>query len=236
MVTVDITELKLQPKSVVLDAGCGTGRHMRELMKIPDLKIVGIDKNEKDLREAGQSLKDLREIFGYPNNDSSVMKADVNKLPFANETFDCVICSEVLEHIPQHHNALQELVRVLKPQGNLIISVPRYYPERICWLISPEYHSELGGHIRIYKKKHLREMLSNHGIKCWKINYKHALHAPYWWLKCMVGLKNEAHWLVKYYKRFLEWDIMQKPFLTRMLEGLLNPLMGKSIVFYLKKG
>ncbi len=236
MVTVDIRELKLPPNSVVLDAGCGTGRHLRELAKIPDLKIVGIDKNEKDLRDAGQSLKDVKEIFGYPNNNSSVMKADINKLPFADEAFDCVICSEVLEHVPQHHDALQELLRVLKPQGDLIISVPRYFPERICWLLSPAYHNEEGGHIRIYKKKQLRKMLAVHGIECWKINYKHALHAPYWWLKCMVGLKNEAHWLVMCYKRFLEWDIMQKPFLTRMLEGLLNPFLGKSIVFYLRKG
>ncbi len=236
MVTVDISGLKLKAQSVVLDAGCGTGRHLRELAKNPDWKIVGIDKNEKDLFDAGQSLKDVREIFGYPNNNCYVMKADINKLPFADEAFDCVICSEVLEHIPQHHDALQELLRVLKPQGDLIISVPRYFPERICWLISPAYHNEEGGHIRIYKKKHLRRMLAGHGIECWKINYKHALHAPYWWLKCMVGLKNEAHWLVKCYKRFLEWDIMQKPFLTRMLEGLLNPLLGKSIVFYLRKG
>lgn len=236
MVTVDISGLKLKAQSVVLDAGCGTGRHLRELAKIPGLKIVGIDKNEKDLRDAGQSLKDVKEIFGYPNNNSSVMKADINKLPFADESFDCVICSEVLEHIPRHHDALQELVRVLKPQGDLIISVPRYFPERICWLISPAYHNEDGGHIRIYKKNHLQKMMASNGIKCWKINYKHALHAPYWWLKCLVGLKNEAHWLVKYYKRFLEWDIMQKPFLTRMLEGLLNPLLGKSIVFYLRKG
>ena len=233
MVTVDIPELKLQPKNVVLDAGCGTGRHLRELAKIPDLKIVGIDKNEKDLNDASRSLQ---ETPNAATNNFYVMKADINMLPFADEAFDCIICSEVLEHIPQHHDALQELVRVLKPQGNLIISVPRYFPERICWLISPAYHKEEGGHIRIYKKNHLRKILTSHGIKCWKINYKHALHAPYWWLKCLVGLKNEAHWLVKYYKIFLEWDIMQKPFLTRMLEGLLNPLLGKSIVFYLRKG
>jgi ubiquinone/menaquinone biosynthesis C-methylase UbiE len=232
MVTVDIRELKLQPECVVLDAGCGTGRHMRALAKIPDLKIVGIDKNDKDLDDANRSLLEMPDAAAH---NFSVMKADINKLPFADEAFDCVICSEVLEHIPHHHNALQELVRVLKPQGTLIISVPRYYPERICWMISSEYHNEPGGHIRIYKKKHLRKMLASHGIKCWKTDYKHALHAPYWWLKCLVGLKNEDNAVVKYYKRFLEWDIMQKPFLTRMLEGLLNPVLGKSVIFYLKK-
>jgi ubiquinone/menaquinone biosynthesis C-methylase UbiE len=233
MVTVDIPELKLKQQSVVLDAGCGTGRHMRELAKIPDLKIVGIDKNEKELNDAYLSLQAMPDAA---TNNFCVIKADINEMPFAGEVFDCIICSEVLEHIPRHREALQELLRVLKPQGTLIISVPRYYPERICWLISPAYHNEQGGHIRIYKKNYLQKMLAGHGVQCWKINYKHSLHVPYWWLKCLVGLKNEEHWLVKYYKKFLEWDIMQKPLLTRVLEELLNPLLGKSIVFYLKKG
>jgi ubiquinone/menaquinone biosynthesis C-methylase UbiE len=233
MVTVDFPELKLKPQSVVLDAGCGTGRHLREMTQLPDLKIIGLDKNDRELREAYASLQGIPNA--HPDN-CLVMKADIRKLPFAAASFDCVICSEVLEHIPEHHAALKELVRVLKPQGVIVISVPRYYPERICWLISPAYHNSEGGHIRIYRKKKLAQMLAGQGINCWKINYKHALHAPYWWLKCLVGLKNEEYWLVRYYKEFLEWDIMQKPFFTRLLENLLNPILGKSIVFYLKKG
>jgi len=51
-----------------------------------------------------------------------------------------------------------------------------------------------------------------------------------------VGLKNEDHPLVRSYRKFLEWDIMKKPRPVRMLEELLNPLMGKSIVYYLRKG
>jgi 2-polyprenyl-3-methyl-5-hydroxy-6-metoxy-1,4-benzoquinol methylase len=233
MVTVDFPELKLKPQSVVLDAGCGTGRHLREMTRLPDLKIIGLDKNDQELHEAYASLQT---ILDAKIDNCLVMKADIRKLPFAAASFDFVICSEVLEHIAEHQEALTELVRVLKPQGIIVISVPRYYPERICWMISPAYHNTEGGHIRIYKKKRLAQMLAGHGIKCWKINYKHALHAPYWWLKCMVGLKNEDHWLVKYYKKFLEWDIMQKPVITRVLENLLNPILGKSIVFYLKKG
>lgn len=233
MVTVDFSELKLKPQSIVLDAGCGTGRHLREMIRRPDIKIVGLDKNDHQLHEARASLQ---EIPDAQSDNGLVMKADIRKLPFAAASFDCVICSEVLEHIPEQQEALTELVRVLRPQGIIVISVPRYYPERICWLISPEYHNSDGGHIRMYKKRMLLQMLEDHGIKCWKINYKHALHAPYWWLKCLVGLKNETHWLVKHYKKFLEWDIMKKPVLTRVLEELLNPFLGKSIVFYLKKG
>jgi SAM-dependent methyltransferase len=170
------------------------------------------------------------------SKDSLFSIADITKLPFADSSFDCVICSEVMEHIPDHEKALKEMDRILKPQGTLAVSVPRFFTERICWFISWDYHNEEGGHIRIYKKKQLREMLTRQGFKCWKINYKHALHSPYWWLKCLVGLKKEDHPLVKYYRKFLEWDIMKKPRSVRMLEDFLNPIMGKSIVYYLKKG
>jgi len=233
MVTVDFHELQLKPGSAVLDAGCGNGRHLRALAKLPDLKIVGIDRNAQDVADALVALKNMPDALSA---DYQVMQADINALPFDDASFDCVICSEVLEHIPEHEKALSELVRVLKPSGSLVVSVPRYFSERICWLISTEYHSNEGGHIRIYTKKKLKEMLANYGFRCWKINYRHALHAPYWWIKCLVGSNNESNVFVRYYRKFLEWDIMSRPRSVRILEELLNPLIGKSIVFYLRKG
>lgn len=233
MVTVDFAELKLMPGHAVLDAGCGSGRHLRALAKLPGLRIAGVDRSKKDAADALESLQNMPDAL---SNDFRVMSADLNALPFDDGVFDCVICSEVLEHIADHEQALSELVRVLKPRGQLVVSVPRYFSERICWLISSEYYNDEGGHIRIYKKRQMREMLDRQGVTCWKINYKHALHAPYWWLKCLVGLKNETHLLVRLYKKFLEWDIMRKPSGVRIVEELLNPLIGKSIVFYLRKG
>jgi 2-polyprenyl-3-methyl-5-hydroxy-6-metoxy-1,4-benzoquinol methylase len=233
MVTIDLNELNLKPHDVVLDAGCGLGRHLRHLARMPELKIFGIDKNTWALTETAKSVATMPDA---QSKDYLFSIADITKLPFADSSFDCVICSEVMEHIPDHEKALKELDRILKPQGTLAVSVPRFFTERICWFISWDYHNEEGGHIRIYKKKQLREMLTRQGFKCWKINYKHALHSPYWWLKCLVGLKKEDHPLVKYYRKFLEWDIMKKPRVVRMLEDFLNPIMGKSIVYYLKKG
>ncbi len=233
MITIDLNELNLKPHDVVLDAGCGLGRHLRHLARMPELKIFGIDKNTWALTETAKSMATMPDA---QSKDYLFSIADITKLPFADSSFDCVICSEVMEHIPDHEKALKELDRILKPQGTLAVSVPRFFTERICWFISWDYHNEEGGHIRIYKKKQLREMLTRQGFKCWKINYKHALHSPYWWLKCLVGLKKEDHLLVKYYRKFLEWDIMKKPRLVRMLEDFLNPIMGKSIVYYLKKG
>ncbi len=232
MVTVDLHELNLKPNDVVLDAGCGLGRHLRHLARMPGLKIFGIDKNAWALRETAKSLDAMPDA---QSKDYLVSIADINRLPFADASFDCIICSEVLEHIPDHEQAIRELDRILKPHGTLVVSVPRFFAERICWLISRDYYNEEGGHIRIYKKKHLHDMLTRHGFVCWKINYKHALHSPYWWLKCFVGLKNDDHFLVRNYRKFLEWDIMKKPPMVRKIEELLNPLLGKSIVYYLKK-
>ena len=63
----------------------------------------------------------------------------------------------------------------------------------------------------------------------------HALHSPYWWLKCAVGPRNDDHPAVAKYRKFLEWDIVEQPTSTRVAERLLSPALGKSIVFYGQK-
>jgi SAM-dependent methyltransferase len=233
MLTIDLHDLELKPGDKVLDAGCGSGRHLRALAALSGLKIFGVDRNQKDLDEAVAALKEMPD---RQTTDCILTCADITALPFPDEYFDCVICSEVLEHIPEHEKAIRELVRVLKPSGAIVISVPRYFSERICWLISSQYSNDEGGHIRIYKKKQLQKLLAASGLTCWKINYKHALHVPYWWLKCAVGIKNDKNVFVRLYHKFLVWDMFCKPKMVRILEEMLNPLIGKSIVFYLRKG
>ena len=236
MLTVDFQKLHLKPGNRVLDAGCGTGRHVCEAFRTGGVDVVGIDLKWEDLCKAATTLYLMREAEGGGQGRCLISRADVTTLPFRDEVFDAVICSEVLEHLADNRAAIGELVRVLKPGGNLVVSVPRFLPERICWALSEAYHHEPGGHIRIYRKKELQTLLEAAGTTCRGIRYKHGLHAPYWWLKCMVVLKDEKNILVQYYKKFLEWDIMKKPVFTRALEEILNPFLGKSIVLYLKKG
>jgi hypothetical protein len=73
------------------------------------------------------------------------------------------------------------------------------------------------------------------GCKYWSYHYAHSLHAPYWWLKCLVGPTREDSTLVNLYHRFLVWDMMKKPKLTQFLDHLLNPVIGKSTVLYFKR-
>jgi SAM-dependent methyltransferase len=233
MLTVDFNEIPLKPGMRVLDAGCGSGRHLCEAFRTPGVEVAGIDISRADLGKARGFLTLMaRERRGR----WSVACADVGHLPFSGALFDVVVCSEVLEHVFDNRAAVAELARVLKPGGDLVVTVPRFLPERVCWALSEAYHREPGGHIRIYRKEELLNLLEEAGTRCRRIRYRHGLHAPYWWLRCLVGHKNETSRPVRAYRRFLEWDIMSHPPLTAMMDRILNPLIGKSIVFYLKKG
>ena len=236
MLTVDFAKLDLPAGSYVLDAGCGAGRHLSEAFRFKGVNVVGIDRNKADADTANRTLNVMRVEQEDGRGGKLVCTSDITRLPFADGSFDVVICSEVLEHIPDHRQAIAEVIRVLKPGRSLVVSVPRYLPERICWALSEDYHNEEGGHIRIYRTGDLINLLERAGTTCVDKGWAHALHSPYWWIKCMVGHKNDSSLPVRLYHRFLVWDIVKKPLLTRTLDKLLNPLIAKSVVLYCRKG
>ena len=196
---------------------------------------MGIDINFDDVLEAKNRLKYHKKLGDHGGGVGGVSVADMLELPFNNNFFDLVICSEVLEHIHNQKAAVSETVRVLKPGKNLVVSVPRYLPERICWALSEDYHNADNGHVYIYQKKELIDLLENAGMKKWGVHFAHSLHTPYWWLKCLVGPTRDDCRLVNLYHSFLVWDMMKSPWITRFLDNLLNPIIGKSIVIYLRK-
>lgn len=235
MITADLNRLSLQPGQRLLDIGCGSGRHTCEAYRLKGIVAVGADLNIEDLKQARERLRFHDRLGEHGGGSWCLSTADVRRLPFPDRHFHAVICSEVLEHIPEHHHAIDELVRILKPGGHLVVSVPRYFPERICWALSREYHQANQGHVRIYRKKDLIRMIASTGIVLYRVHYAHSLHSPYWWLKCLVGPTRDDSTAVNLYHRFLTWDILHHPRLTRQLDRFLNPILGKSLVLYFRK-
>jgi len=235
VITVDFNRIGLKPGHRILDIGCGSGRHVSTSYQHRDVIVIGTDLSFRNICEARERLLLHDRLGEHGGGAWGLNIADITALPFERHAFDLVICSEVMEHIPDEKTAIKELIRVLKPGCRMVISVPRYLPERICWMLSDEYHMANQGHIRIYRKGRLVSLLENSGMQLTGSHYAHSLHAPYWWLKCLVGPTREDSRPVNLYHRFLTWDIMQKPKLTRLLDRLFNPFFGKSLVLYFRK-
>lgn len=236
MLTVDYDRLGLEPGHLLLDMGAGAGRHAFEAFR-RGARVVALDYGFGELREVMTlfaAMNEAGEAGTRPDAMGAAVNGDGTRLPFPDATFDRIICSEVLEHIPDHHAALRELRRVLKPDGILAATVPTWFPEQVCWKLSDEYHAPFveGGHVRIFRQSDLRDAMRAAGFRPGESHHAHALHSPYWWLKCAVGPTNDSNPAVKAYHRLLVWDIAKGPKLTRWTEKLLNPVLGKSVVVY----
>ena len=235
MLTVDYDRLRVGLGSTVIDVGCGAGRHSFEAYR-RGANVIAFDQDAEELANVDTMLQAMGEAGEAPESaKAQVVVGDALALPYPDGSFDTVIASEILEHIPDDDGVISELIRVLRPGGTLAVTVPRWLPERICWLLSDDYHANEGGHIRIYKADELRAKLIAGGLRFTHSEYAHGLHSPFWWLKCAVGVEKPDHPAVQAYHRLLVWDMMSQPALTRVAEAALNPLVGKSVALYFEK-
>lgn len=234
MLTVRYERLGLRTGDRLLDLGCGAGRHAFEAAR-RGAAVVALDVDLSELTEVRQRFPG-HEAAGAAA-PGTVVAGDALRLPFPDGAFDRVIAAEVLEHIPDDRRAAAELARVLRPGGTLAVTVPAWLPERLCWALADDYHAPAveGGHVRIYTRAGLRRRLAGAGLRPGGSHRAHALHSPYWWLRCAVGPTDDGHPLVRAYHRFLVWDIRSGPVLTRSADAVLNPLLGKSLVVYATK-
>jgi SAM-dependent methyltransferase len=235
VLTVDLDRLGLQPGDRVLDLGCGAGRHAFEMFR-RGADVVAFDQDADELARVRDMFAVMREAGEVPDGaEADVKEGDALSLPFADGEFDRVVAAEILEHVPADIQALEEMVRVLRPGGTIALTVPRWLPEVVCWKLSDEYHANAGGHIRIYTDAELVTKAENAGLQYDARHHAHGLHSPYWWLKCAVGVNHDDHPLVRAYHRLLVWDIVSRPRITRWAERVLDPMIGKSLVVYLHK-
>ena len=234
---MDFDRLGLRAGDLMLDLGCGGGRHAFEAHR-RGAHVVAFDRNGGDTKDAAAMLAAMRLAGEAPAGAlGTAVDGDALQLPFADRSFDRVVAAEVLEHMTDDGAALGELARVLRPGGTLAVTVPRWFPEQVCWALADEYHAPAvpDGHVRIYRRRELARRLRAAGVRTTGSHHAHALHTPYWWLKCALGLDRPDRWPVRTYHRFLVWDITHRPRVTRALDRALNPVLGKSLVLYAVK-
>ena len=235
MLTADLHRLGLRPGERVLDLGCGFGRHAFGAARLGGA-VVALDAAGDEVRSVRATLAAMVEAGELDRAArAGAVQGDALALPFADGAFDRVVASEVLEHVPDDTGAMRELARVLRPGGTMAVTVPRLGPEVVNWLLSDAYHDVPGGHLRIYRRSTLERRLGACGLEPAGAHHAHGLHSFYWWLRCLVGPSNDTHPAVAAYHRLLVWDIVKRPLATRIAERVLAPLVGKSLVLYVRR-
>ena len=140
-------------------SGCGFGRHAFEAAR-RGASVVALDAGPEEVAQVRGTFAAMIEMGEIAqDHPATAVQGDALRLPFADGTFDRVIASEVLEHIPDDSAAMRELARVLRPGGAMAVTVPRCGPEVINWALSDEYHDTPGGHVRIYRRSTLERRL-----------------------------------------------------------------------------
>lgn len=155
--------LKLNVKSV-LDVGCGTGNVLLLLTKFKEINLYGVDLSEKMLEEAKKKL----------NNKVELKLGDSEKLPWNDETFESIICTDSFHHYPKPTTVLKDMARVLKSKGKIFIGDP-WAPIPLRQLMNIGCKFSKDGDYKIYSKKEIVKLLSECGFTniLWeRVNYK----------------------------------------------------------------
>jgi SAM-dependent methyltransferase len=153
IIRAELDRLALPVGSRVLDAGCGSGRTLVELADYGE--VTGIELND----EAAELARD--------RGLGEVVVGRLEELPWDDGTFDLITCLDVIEHVPDDVGALRELLRVSRPGGWLLVTVPAY---QALWSL----HDEANHHYRRYARSSLRGAALAAG---WKVQRMSAFNS-----------------------------------------------------------
>jgi SAM-dependent methyltransferase len=231
LLTVDLARLDVRAGDLVLDAGCGEGRHCFGCLE-RGARVVGLDLDFDSLR---LPVRRLRERAGELGSLGGMVQGNTFALPFADETFDRVICSEVMEHVHDYVAAARELARVTRPGGRLAITIPTATSEAIYLRLGDDYFESPGGHIRIFRPRQLARGLARAGLATVGVGFAHGFHTPYWVLRSVMGLpRADESRLVRLYRKFLI-HITGSPLMDAVEKRVLDYVCPKSLILYAEK-
>jgi SAM-dependent methyltransferase len=231
LLTVDLERLDVREGDLVLDAGCGEGRHCFGCLE-RGARVVGLDLDFDSLRLASRRLCSRGKELGRLG---AMNQGDALHLPYADDSFDRVICSEVMEHVHDYVAVGSELARVTRPGGKLAITIPTATSENLYLRLGDDYFESPGGHIRIFQPRQLAEGLAKSGLATVGVGFAHGFHTPYWVLRSIMHLPDaDDSRLVQIYRKFLI-QITGSRLMDRLEKQILNFICPKSLILYLEK-
>jgi SAM-dependent methyltransferase len=148
--------IKLTSNDILLDVGCATGKLLKSLPNTAKIKL-GIDCSQKAIKKAEGGI---------------FLIADAHHIPLKNEIVTKVVCFDVLEHVLDPKNVLQEIKRISKSSAEIVIEVPSR--GLLAKIIFGEFHE---GHLRYYQPHTIKEEAENVGFKVVSIEAQNSVIA-----------------------------------------------------------
>jgi SAM-dependent methyltransferase len=145
IIRAELDRLGLAPGARILDAGCGSGRTLQELVAYGEVQGIELDPGAAELASS--------------RGVGEVRIGRLEELPWEDAQFDLITCLDVIEHTPDDRVTLRELRRVSKPGGVLLVTVPAY---QALW----STHDVANHHYRRYSRGQMRAAAGEAG---WRV-------------------------------------------------------------------
>lgn len=226
-----IEELNPQPSDKILDLGCGNGHYLHLLVNLPvQINLIGLD-NDK------VALTDAKFYLSSKGKKIKLISGDVTNIPFPDNTFDKVLMTEVIEHLPNDEKSVKEIFRVLKPNGLLVLTTTNQaYPflwDPVNWVLEHLFKTHIKSgfwagiwnqHLRLYYQDDLVRIIKKN-----KFNIELQEELTFWCLPFNHYLINFMATLV--YNKHLPQDISdsllkfktnKRPFVIDIIYKIIN--------------
>jgi len=219
-------DFPIRSTDTVIDVGCGNGGFTR-FCGMQGAEVIFIDSDPEKIEVTTEKVRDsaARAYRG--------ILSQCDPIPLDDNTADVLICTEVLEHVPDPKQFLGELIRVTRPGGNMLITVPDARSEAFVAATAPLEYFQEPNHIRVYNKEGFRALIDEAGLEVVDHRFIGGFWSVYWplaWLNAKESDGelpfNSDHPMVQHW--VATWHEVQKHPQGHKIRDALNQLLPKS--------
>jgi SAM-dependent methyltransferase len=217
--------VRVDPGHTVIDVGCGDGGFSGFCAR-QGAEVLFIDRDQARLTRTEARIKAL------PARAYRAILSDCDPIPLEDGTGDLMICTEVLEHVPDPVKFLHEVIRVAKPGAKLVITVPDARSEQLVSTTAPPQYFEEPNHIRVFTSEAFDKLVLDAGLEIESKHFRGCFWSMFWplsWMTCEPGgglpLDNQ-HAIITHWTQL--WHLVQDHPDGHKIRDALNQLLPKS--------